>query len=78
MGKREQSPFLDDQGKEVLNFQITLLIAFAVSAVLMLVFVGFILASALGVFDLVITVIAAIKANDGIRYRYPFSLKLIK
>ena len=44
----------------------------------MLVFVGFILGAALFIAWLVMTLIAAIKASEGIAYRYPFSLRLVK
>ena len=76
--KREQMPFVDDQGKEALNFQITVAIGFAICFVLMFVLIGFPLMILLGLFDLVFTIIAAIKANEGERYRYPYALRLIQ
>jgi len=72
--KKEQFPFVDDQGKEALNFQITMLIYGAVAFLLSFVCIGFILLPAVGIVDLVFTIIATIKANDGIRYRYPKGL----
>jgi uncharacterized Tic20 family protein len=45
---------------------------------LMLVFVGFLLGTALFIFWLVMTLVAAIKASEGHSYRYPFSLRLLK
>ena len=76
--KREDHPFIDDQGKESLNFQITMLIAMLVSGLLTLVFIGFILLFVFGIFMTVFPIIGAIKANDGVHYRYPFSIKFIK
>ena len=76
--KREDHPFIDDQGKESLNFQITMLIAMLVSGLLTLVFIGFILLFVFGIFMTVFPIIGAIKANDGVQYRYPFSIKFIK
>ena len=75
--KKEQMPFVDDQGKEALNFQITMAIGFAICFVLMFVVIGIPLMFLLALVDLVFTIIAAIKANEGERYRYPFSLRLI-
>ena len=49
-----------------------------VCGVLMLVFVGFLLGTALFVAWLALTLIAAIKASEGVSYRYPFSLRLVK
>lgn len=76
--KKDQMPFVDDQGKESLNFHITISIAVAVCLVLMLVLIGFVLLPLIGLAALVLMVIAGIKANGGERYRYPFVLRLIK
>ena len=78
MIKKNDSPFVDDQGKESLNFQITVLIALVVSFVLIFVVIGFLLIFAVGITALVFTIIGAVKANKGIAYRYPFALRLIK
>lgn len=76
--KKNEWPFADDQGKEALNFQITVTIAMLVSFVLMFVLIGFLLIFAVGIAALVFTIIAAVKANEGVYYRYPFTLRLIK
>ena len=70
--------FVIDQSKEALNFQITMLIAAIVSALLMIVLIGFLLLPLVGLVSLVFSIIAAIKANNGEAYRYPFALRLIK
>ena len=75
--KKNEYPLVDDQGKEALNFQITMAIALVVSFVLMIVLIGFILIWVVGLFDLIMIVIASIKANNGERYRYPFTLRLV-
>ncbi len=76
--KKDTLPFVDDQAKEALNFNITVMIAAAVSWVLLFVLIGFLLLPAVAIFWLVFVIIAAIKANEGERYRYPFTLRLIK
>jgi uncharacterized Tic20 family protein len=76
--KKHEMPFVDDQGKEALNFQITMAIAFLVCCVLMLILIGFLLAVIVGIVDIIYTIIAAIAANNGQVYRYPFNLRLIK
>jgi uncharacterized Tic20 family protein len=76
--KREEMPFVDDQGKEALNFQISVLIYFLASAVFIVVLVGIVLIAAVGVFDVVCTIIAAVRASEGIKYRYPLCIRLIK
>jgi uncharacterized Tic20 family protein len=82
--KKDSMPFVNDQGKEALNFNITVAIA-AVVLILVSVMtlgIGLIIAIPLwiiiGISWLVFTIIAAIKANEGVTYRYPFTLRLIK
>ena len=76
--KKNEWPFADDQGKEALNFQITVTIAMLVSFVLVFVLIGFLLMLVVGIGALVFTILAAIKANEGVYYRYPWTLRLIK
>ena len=78
MIKKGEFPFVDDQGKEALNFQITMCIAGIICAALIFVVIGFVLLPILLIVDLALTIIAAIKANNGERYRYPFAIRLIK
>jgi len=82
--KKDTMPFVNDQAKEALNFNIT----FAIIGLILLVltigtlFIGALLtipaALIVGVAWLVFTIIAAIKANEGVAYRYPFALRLVK
>lgn len=76
--KKDQMSFVDEQGKESLNFQITMLIAFLISAILTLILIGFLLIGILAVFEIVVLIIASIKANEGVHYRYPVTIRLIK
>lgn len=73
--KKDESPDVDRCGREVLNFNLTMLIAFAVAWLLMLVLVGFLLLAVLWVYGLVVTIIAAVRSNDGQHYRYPLCLR---
>jgi uncharacterized Tic20 family protein len=77
---RERSAYLDDQGKEALNFQITVLIGWvAVSILAGVTFgIGGLLWFVVAIGNLVLCIMAAIAANKGERYRYPFALRLIK
>ena len=82
--KKDTMPFVNDQGKEALNFNITVAIAFVVLFLLsvMTFGIGLVIAIPLwfiiGIAWLVFTIIAAIKANEGVTYRYPFTLRLNK
>jgi uncharacterized Tic20 family protein len=76
--KKDEMPFVEDQGKEALNFNISMTIYMLVAIFLVFVVIGFILIPILAVFGLVFTIIAAVKANDGIVFRYPITLRLVK
>ena len=70
--------FVVDQSKEALNFQITVFIAIVISWILAFVLIGLLLMPLVGIANLVLCIIAGIKANNGESYRYPFALRLIK
>jgi uncharacterized Tic20 family protein len=76
--KKDQSPFVDDQGKESLNFQIMLMIGYVIGSVTSCLFIGFLILPAVWIFGIIFSIIAALKSKDGIAYRYPVNLRLIK
>jgi uncharacterized Tic20 family protein len=76
--KKEEYPIVKEQGREALNFQITVLLACLVTIPLMFVCVGFILFAGVEVASIVFIILAALQANKGVAYRYPVCLRLIK
>ena len=70
--------WLNDQAREALNFQITIAIAWVVAIVLSAVAIGFLLYPVIWIGNLILCILAGIKANEGVAYRYPFALRLIK
>ena len=76
--KKDSLPFAADQGKEALNFNITIAIAAIICGLLTLVLIGFLLLPLVGLAWLIFTIIGAMKASHGEAYRYPFALRLIK
>lgn len=84
LAKKDTMPFVDDQGKEALNFNITVGLIFLALLLLSIVTLGIGLIIAIpgwiivGIAWLVFTIIAAMKANEGVAYRYPLTLRLIK
>jgi uncharacterized Tic20 family protein len=75
---RDKYPLVDDQGKEAVNFQISISIYLIASALMILIVIGFFLLIALLIFALVVTVSAAIQASKGGKYRYPFTIRFIQ
>ncbi len=82
--KKDTMPFVDQQAKEALNFSITICIAFAVlwTITIMTFLIGAVVTLPLmlivGLYALVYTIIASMKAYEGVPYRYPLALRLIK
>lgn len=76
--KRREIPFVDEQGKESMNFQISMTIYALVAALLILVVIGIPILILLAVMDLVFVIIASVRTSNGEHYRYPFNLRLVK
>ncbi len=76
--KKDASPFVDMHGRESLNFQISLLVYSLISAVLILVIIGIFLLAGLWIFNLVIVIIAGVRAESGEQFRYPLAIRFIK
>ena len=78
LAKRGDSPEIDANGKESLNFQISMLIYNVIAGVLGLVLIGFVILVVLHILNLVLVIVASIQANEGKFYRYPLTIRLIK
>ncbi len=76
--RKDESSFVDDQGKEVLNFQLTMLMFFFVSAFLMFVAIGVPLILMLSLLNIGFVIFASVKAAEGVRYKYPVCIRFIK
>lgn len=77
--KKDQDALVDETGKEVINFQISVLIYGLVCGLLVFAFgIGIILMLILLVAVIIFTIIGAMKANEGQLYRYPYTIRLIK
>lgn len=76
--KKDESAFVDRQGKEALNFQLTLLIG-VVAGVLTACFgVGFVILAAVSVVNIVFGILSTMTVNKGQPYRYPVCIRFIK
>ena len=105
--KKNDFPFVDDQGKEALNFHISLTIYLICAMMLFLLFgasmlpffwpfhngfwdfwypltmpffliPGILLIMGIILFGLIFAIVAAVKASDGVAYRYPITLRLVR
>ena len=76
--KKQEHPFIDDQGKEALNFQITVAIVFVILTPTLCIAIGIVLLPLVAVAGLIFTIIGGVKAKDGVPYRYPMTFRFIK
>ena len=75
---KPEKSWLNDQSKEALNFQITLLIVYVIGVILSVILIGALINLLAWVACIVFSIIAGVAANKGEAYRYPFALRLIK
>ncbi len=76
--KKDEFAVVDEQGKESLNFQISITIYWIVAGLLCLIAIGLVLLPAIAVAHIVLIIIATVKTNQGEKYSYPLTLRFIK
>ena len=76
--KKDQSPFVEDQAREALNFQITLLIGYVIGGATTMVCIGFVILPIVWLIGLIFGIMGSMAAYKGEAYRYPFNIRLIK
>lgn len=74
---KDRGPFIRAHTATALNFQLTLLIAYIVGAVLSVVIIGIFILIAAYVLNIVLCIVAAVKANRGDWYKYPVTISFI-
>ncbi len=75
---KPERAWLNEQAKEALNFQITMFIVYVVCKVLILLIIGIFLLPIAWIVNLVFCIIAGLKVYEGVSYRFPFAMRLIK
>ena len=76
--RRDTSAFVDAEAKEALNFNISVTLGWIICGALTFALIGIPLGALLFLYWLVMTILAAVKATEGVGYRYPFTLRLVK
>ena len=76
--KKEESPFIRDQGKEVINFQLcALILCVTLFLTSIVTCIGWVFIPLVILFSAVVGIIGAIKASDGVAFRYPVNFRMI-
>lgn len=76
--KREESAFVNAQGKVIFNWILSSLIYYVGSFILMFILIGWLTLIALVICNIVFIIIGAIRANEGIVWQYPLSIPFFK
>lgn len=78
LSRRDTSAFVEMEAKEALNFNISVTLGWLVCGSLVFVLIGVPLAAALTLYWVIMAVVAGVKASEGVGYRYPVTLRLVK
>ncbi|PYZ97441.1 hypothetical protein CR205_02250 [Alteribacter lacisalsi] len=76
--KKDTSSFVDYHGKQALNLHISMFIYYTVAAFSMIILVGFLLFPIVVIVNIVLIIMAALKAKDGQYYKMPLTIPFIK
>ena len=76
--KKDQSQFVDENGKSALNFQLTMLIAFLIGGVLQIILIGFVINAVLTVLNIILCVVNGMRAYNGVVPEYPYSIPFVR
>jgi len=76
--KKDESNYVAEHAVEALNFQISITIFYFISGILVFLLIGFLLIWILCIANIILCIIATIKASDNILYKYPFNMRLVK
>jgi uncharacterized Tic20 family protein len=76
--KRAEDPYLNEVGKEVLNFQISVTLYAIICGILFITFIGIVLLPVVLMCSIVLTIVAALKSSEGVFYSYPLTIRFLK
>jgi len=78
ISRKDESQWVDTNGKASLNFQLSLLLYMVLAIPLCFIKIGILILAFLGIFEVVCIVVASIKAAKGEYFKYPLSIPFIQ
>jgi uncharacterized protein len=78
LSKRDESSWVNENGKNSMNFQLSMLLYMVLNIPLCFIIVGFPILFILLTLKLICVIIASIKASKGEAFRYPLSIPFIQ
>jgi hypothetical protein len=76
--KKDEHKFINEQVKEILNYQMSLMIYVFGAWLLYFIFIGFVIMAVLMVMHIIFVIIASVKSGEGKAYRYPIAIRFLK
>ncbi|MHC4833646.1 MAG: DUF4870 domain-containing protein, partial [Planctomycetota bacterium] len=77
LARKDRMPYVDEQGRESVNFNVTMTLLTGLGIVTTPVLIGFLILPVVFLTWFVLTVVAAVSAHSGTRYRYPVSIRFL-
>jgi uncharacterized protein len=78
LARKDDSEWVDRNGKASLNFQLSMLLYTVLCIPLFFLIVGFFIVFVLVIFEIIAVVIASVRAANGHEFRYPISIPFIQ
>ena len=75
---KDQFPLVDEQGKESVNFQLSMTLYIIISIVLSIIVIGIFLIATFAILSIILVIIAALKVDKGEDFRYPLMIRFIR
>ena len=75
--KKDESAFINIQGRELLNFQLSILIYALICVPLCFILIGIPMLFVIGIASLILTIIGLVKATEGKIYRFPLTIRML-
>lgn len=76
--KRDEIPGINEHAKNVMNFQISMLIYLLAGAMSVFFALGLLVLPLLGIYSTIIIIINSVRVMNGDSYKYPLSIKFMK
>ena len=76
--KRTEFPYLDDQGKEAINFQISIAIYYIIAILLIIIVIGLFLLPLIAAFHIIAMIVAGVESAHGKYFRYPLTIRFLR
>jgi uncharacterized Tic20 family protein len=78
LSKRDDSTWVNENGKASLNFQLSMLMYMVLVAPLCLILIGIPLLIMLGILKIVFIILASVRASKGEEFKYPLAIPFIQ